>query len=81
MLPIVPQGEFVGLSEVAEVLHVSKRTALRYSQRGDFPDPVDRLAAGPIWRRTEVAEWGSDYLPLPPGRPKRAGGFSPRGRS
>ncbi len=63
--------ELAGLAEVAELLGVPKRTAARYVQRPDFPDPVDRLAAGPIWRRADVEAWGKERLPLPPGRPRK----------
>jgi predicted DNA-binding transcriptional regulator AlpA len=61
--------ELAGLAEIAEILAVTKRTAWNYTQRDDFPEPIDRLASGPIWRRADVAKWGKAYLPLPPGRP------------
>lgn len=73
------QGELVGLSETAGVLAVTKRTATRYSQRDDFPVPVDRLAAGPVWRRDDVVAWGRDHLPLPAGRPKKVTDATPSG--
>ena len=46
-----------GLAEVAALLGVSKRTATRYTNRNDFPEPVARLAAGPIWLEDDVREW------------------------
>lgn len=63
--------ELAGLHEVAEILDVPKRTAARYVLRDDFPEPVDRLAAGPIWRIADVAAWGKENLPLRPGRPRK----------
>lgn len=60
-----------GLAEVAELLEVPKRTAARYVKRDDFPAPVDRLAAGPVWRLLDVESWGREHLPLPTGRPPR----------
>jgi predicted DNA-binding transcriptional regulator AlpA len=63
--------ELASLAEVAEILDVPKRTAARYVKREDFPEPVDRLAVGPIWRRTDVEQWGRDHLPLPTGRPRK----------
>jgi predicted DNA-binding transcriptional regulator AlpA len=54
-----------GLAEVAEILGVTKRSAHRYSKRSDFPTPVARLAATPVWRRSEVEEWRARTLPLP----------------
>jgi predicted DNA-binding transcriptional regulator AlpA len=64
-----PMAELAGLAEVAAICGVSKRTASSYAKRGDFPEPIDRLASGPVWRRAEVAEWARVHLPLPPGRP------------
>lgn len=65
----VRDGELAGLAEVAELLEVTKRTALSYSRRPDFPEPLDRLAAGPVWRREDIEEWAARRLPLPRGRP------------
>jgi hypothetical protein len=62
-------SELAGLSEVADLLKVTKRSALRYSKRADFPVPVERLASGPVWRLNEVREWARKQLPLPAGRP------------
>lgn len=61
--------ELAGLAEVAEILGVPKRTAARYSARVDFPEPLDRLASGPVWRRVDVERWGRENLPLRTGRP------------
>lgn len=60
-----------GLAEVAELFGVTKKTAMKYATRGDFPEPVDRLAAGPVWSYSEVKRWGTKHLPLPPGRPRQ----------
>jgi predicted DNA-binding transcriptional regulator AlpA len=62
--------ELAGLAEVAEIFGVTKRTAWNYTQRDDFPEPVDRLASGPIWRRADIERWKEEHRPpLPPGRP------------
>lgn len=64
--------ELAGLAEVAQILGITKRTAWNYTQREDFPEPVDRLASGPIWRRADIERWKEEHQPpLPPGR--RAG--------
>jgi predicted DNA-binding transcriptional regulator AlpA len=70
-LPAMPP-ELASLAEVAEILDVPKRTAARYVKRDDFPEPVDRLAVGPIWRRADVEQWGRATLPLPTGRPPKS---------
>jgi len=64
--------ELAGLAEIAEMLRVSRSTAARYAERGDFPAPIGRLGRGRIWRRRDVEKWGRLRLPLPkPGRPKK----------
>jgi predicted DNA-binding transcriptional regulator AlpA len=69
----VSPDELAGLSEIVAMLGVTKRTALKYVAREDFPEPIDRLATGRVWRRSEVRAWASAYLPLPPGRPRKSG--------
>ena len=61
-----------GLAEIAEICRVAKGTALRYSKRPDFPDPIGRIAAGPIWKRADVEAWALRVLPLKTGRPSSA---------
>lgn len=66
-----PDEPLVGLAEVAELLDVSKRTATSYSHLSDFPEPLQRLAATPVWRRQDVAAWAKVRLPLTRGRPRQ----------
>jgi hypothetical protein len=63
--------DLMGFSEIADLLDVPKRTAARYAKRPDFPEPVRRLAAGPIWVRRDVERWANKHLPLTGGRPRR----------
>ncbi len=58
-----------GLAEVATICRVSKRTAVRYTSRADFPEPIGELAAGPVWCAADVERWAHEKLPLPKGRP------------
>ena len=44
-------------------------TAQRYTQRNDFPEPLGRVAGGRVWRRSDVAKWAKQTLPLRVGRP------------
>ena len=60
----------VGLSEIAELLHVSKRTATRYTARADFPAAAAKLAMGPIWWAADVEEWIAK-TPIRRGRPPK----------
>jgi predicted DNA-binding transcriptional regulator AlpA len=64
-------GRLAGIAEIAEMLRVSKHTAVRYSARRDFPTPLERLASGPVWRTEDVERWSKEHLPLPRGRTSR----------
>lgn len=59
----------LGLSELASVLGVSKRTASRYTEREDFPPPAAELAMGPIWMEADVKAW-LETNPVRRGRPR-----------
>ena len=70
--PGVAPEDLAGLSEIAELLGVHKRTVQRYIDRDDFPQPLGRLAGGRVWRRDDIEAWGRTNLPLPrPGRPRK----------
>ena len=58
-----------GLAEVAEVLQVTRRHAIRLTSEPNFPEPVARLRATPVWRRAEVERWAKRRKPN--GRKKR----------
>jgi hypothetical protein len=44
----------VGVSEASAILGWDRRRVITYVDRGSFPEPVARLAAGRVWRRDEV---------------------------
>jgi predicted DNA-binding transcriptional regulator AlpA len=67
-------NELAGIAEVAALLGVSKQTAIGYSQRADFPAPLERLKAGPVWRVGDIEEWAARTLPLATGRPRKEQG-------
>jgi predicted DNA-binding transcriptional regulator AlpA len=68
-LPEMPAKlRLVGLTEVAQLLAVSKRTASRYTARSDFPAPAAELAMGPIWLAEDVEAWVRT-TEIPRGRP------------
>jgi prophage regulatory protein len=70
-LPDVAREELAGVSEIAEMLGVSRPSAARYVERSDFPAPAGELSRGRVWRRSDVQAWGKKHLPLPPGRPRK----------
>jgi prophage regulatory protein len=50
--------DLVGAAEVAKMLGVVRQYVHRLSQEDPtFPEPVAELAAGRIWKRTDVVEW------------------------
>lgn len=63
--------DLAGLQEVAEMLGVTKRTAQRYAERADFPDPLGRISTGRVWLRRDVEKWAKRTLPLKTGRPPK----------
>jgi hypothetical protein len=69
---MVSPEPLVGLAEIADLFGVSKRTASRYTLRSDFPEPVARLRAGPIWLEEDVHCWAAPVRPVRRGRPPRA---------
>ena len=48
---------FLGVAETAELLGWDKRKVSTYLQRGVFPEPLQRLASGPIWTRKQIEEY------------------------
>ena len=61
----MPELDLVGVPEIAEMLGVTRRTAWRYVQRADFPEPVVALRGKRMWKRAAVLTWAKRTLPLP----------------
>ncbi len=50
--------DLVGLTEIAEMLGVSRQRVDQIVQSDPkFPEPVAWLRAGRIWRRSDVTRW------------------------
>ena len=61
--------DLVGVQEVATRAGVAVATVHSWRRRhGDFPEPVARLASGPVWRWSDVEAWLA--VPRPSGRPR-----------
>jgi len=54
---VYSSSTLVGLSEAAETLGWSKQQVSVYLQRGKFPDPLQRLASGPIWTLQQIEDY------------------------
>lgn len=50
-------GPLVGLAEAAIMLDWSKSQTNTYMARGKFPEPIQRLASGPIWTRKQIENY------------------------
>ena len=49
--------DLLGLREVMEMLGISRQRIHQLEVGGSFPEPIVRLACGPIWHRPEVERW------------------------
>ncbi len=50
----------MGISEIAELLGVSRQRAHQLAASHGFPEPVARLAQGPVWETAEVEKWARE---------------------
>lgn len=44
----------VGVAEAAEILGIRKQNLYRLRSNGELPEPIEELAAGPVWDRAEM---------------------------
>lgn len=58
--------KLAGLAEVAGLAGVSRTRAGQIANHPDFPEPVARLAMGPVWREDDVKAFLA--VPRKPGR-------------
>ena len=49
--------DFMGVSELAELLVVSRQRADQLCRTKGFPDPVATLRMGSFWRTSDVIGW------------------------
>ena len=61
--------KLAGVAEVAALAGVSRQRAHTLTRHPQFPDPVDVLAQGPVWREADVKAFLA--APRPPGRPRK----------
>lgn len=50
----------MGISEIAKFLGVSRQRVGQLAAGENFPQPVARLAAGPIWEAADVERWARE---------------------
>jgi len=62
-------NHLVGMTEVAEILHVTPQRAHQIAQAyKDFPKPEVELASGRVWKRAAVEQWMHAHPVRKPGR-------------
>jgi hypothetical protein len=66
-----------GVAEAAEVMGWDKRRVVTYIDRGRFPEPLQSLASGRIWLRSDIEafaeQWrGRQRMRRPPGSARAA---------
>lgn len=66
--PLYPS--IVGVTELAEMLDVSKQRASELARVPSFPAPFTELASGPVWIEDNVSEFCRTWV-RKPGRPRR----------
>jgi len=62
--------DILGVTEAAQLLGVSRQRLAQLASRDDFPEPMVRLAAGPVWLRSSI-EWFERRWLRKPGRPAK----------
>jgi hypothetical protein len=55
VVEVVPR--LAGVAEAAQVMGWDKRRVITYLTRGRFPPPLQSLASGRVWRRSDVEEF------------------------
>lgn len=51
----------VGVAEAAQIMRWDKRRVITYIDRGRFPEPIQSLASGRLWLRSEVERFAKDW--------------------
>ncbi|RSM66641.1 DNA-binding protein [Amycolatopsis sp. WAC 01376] len=60
-------GELVGGAEIGRLFGVGRQRVYQLTSRDDFPEPVERLAMGNVWRTDDVRKWARDHDRVMPG--------------
>ena len=53
-------NHLMGTTEIAKLLGVSRQRVGQLAQSESFPEPVARLAAGPIWESADIERWARE---------------------
>jgi hypothetical protein len=50
-----------GVAEAAQIMGWDKRRVITYIDRGRFPEPIQSLASGRVWRRSDVERFAKEW--------------------
>jgi hypothetical protein len=50
-----------GVAEAAQIMGWDKRRVITYIDRGRFPEPIQSLASGRLWLRSDVERFAKDW--------------------
>lgn len=51
----------VGVTEIGQMLGVSRQRANRLVAKAGFPEPIAQTGAGRVWERAAVEEWAKGW--------------------
>jgi hypothetical protein len=60
-----------GVAEAAQVMGWDKRRVITYIDRGSFPAPVQSLASGRVWLRSDVERFALEWRTRQAARSRR----------
>lgn len=63
--------ELAGITEIADMLGVTRQRASSLQKLHAFPAPVAHLASGPVWRKGDLSRFAETWE-RKPGRPPKA---------
>ena len=61
MLTVDVLPVLAGVAEAAEVMGWDKRRVITYIDRGRFPAPIQALASGRIWLRSDIEAFAAEW--------------------
>jgi hypothetical protein len=60
-LVVQVQPVLAGVAEAAQVMGWDKRRVITYIDRGSFPEPLQSLASGRVWLRSDVERFAAEW--------------------
>ncbi|NBQ47120.1 MAG: DNA-binding protein [Sphingobacteriia bacterium] len=61
-MSLIATENICGTAEVAEMLGIAKQRIHALRKNPEFPQPIIKIAATPIWDRLEIAKWATRKL-------------------